>query len=317
MKFPLLSIIASLTVMLGAMHAALPPEIYWKSKLPNTPMPEFLKDLLHPTVNVGNISGGTTNRSVRGWNEEFEIFLQYPKLGYINYRSYGSANMTQLLHNSNETMFFLEKDLNAGRKMNLHFTHRIITNASFLPRQVVKSIPFSSSKMDEILNNFNLERGSVVAKVMKDTINICEEPGMKGEERYCATSLESMVDFVTSVLGKSVKALPLEATNQTKEDEYKIMEGVKKVGDTQVVCHKMTFVYAVYLCHKIDNTVAYTVPLEGADGSRIKALCVCHRDTSNWSPRHLSFQLLKVKPGTVPICHFLSQGTVMWVAKQN
>ncbi len=28
-------------------HAALPPEEYWKSVLPNTPMPKAVSDLLH------------------------------------------------------------------------------------------------------------------------------------------------------------------------------------------------------------------------------------------------------------------------------
>ncbi|KAI9102365.1 hypothetical protein K1719_023567 [Acacia pycnantha] len=44
-KLSLLSIIAFLTVVLVA-HAALPPKIYLKSMLPNTPMPELIEDLL-------------------------------------------------------------------------------------------------------------------------------------------------------------------------------------------------------------------------------------------------------------------------------
>lgn len=33
---------------LVATHGALPPELYWKSKLPTTPMPKAITDLLHP-----------------------------------------------------------------------------------------------------------------------------------------------------------------------------------------------------------------------------------------------------------------------------
>ncbi|KAK7853237.1 burp domain-containing protein 3 [Quercus suber] len=35
-------------VALVASHAAVPPEKYWNSMLPNTPMPKALSDLLQP-----------------------------------------------------------------------------------------------------------------------------------------------------------------------------------------------------------------------------------------------------------------------------
>ncbi|XP_028753038.1 BURP domain protein RD22-like [Neltuma alba] len=314
MKLPLFSIITAFltVVMVAAAHdAALAPEIYWKSKLPSTRMPELLKYLLHPT------GGGTNNHGVGGMDEMPDISqVVYPKNGYKVYR-YDHADKGIPRHNStNGTVFFLEKDLKAGHKMNLLFTH-IYSHASFLPRQVAKSFPFSSTKMAEILNKLAAKHGSVYAKAIKTTIEICEDPGIKGEEKYCATSLESMVDFVTLKLGKNVNALSVEGMKEeTKQvEEYTILHGMKKVGETQVVCHKLYYAYAVFLCHKIQNTVAYTVPLEGADGSRMKALCVCHKDTSTWNPKHVSFQLLKVKPGTVPVCHFLSRSTVMWVPK--
>lgn len=37
-----------LQVALVATHAALPPQIYWYSVLPNTPMPKAITDLLQP-----------------------------------------------------------------------------------------------------------------------------------------------------------------------------------------------------------------------------------------------------------------------------
>jgi hypothetical protein len=53
--------------------------------------------------------------------------------------------------------------------------------------------------------------------------------------------------------------------------------------------------------------------LEGADGTNAKAVAVCHTDTSAWNPKHLAFQVLNVKPGTVPVCHFLPQDHVVWL----
>lgn len=46
----------------------------------------------------------------------------------------------------------------------------------------------------------------------------------------------------------------------------------------------------------------------GADGTRVRALTVCHEDTSTWSPDAPSFHVLNVKSGTLPICHFLPNG---------
>ncbi|XP_054818613.1 BURP domain protein RD22-like isoform X2 [Prosopis cineraria] len=226
-------------------------------------------------------------------------------------------NGKKLDDNANTALFFLEEDLKAGHKMNLLFK-QASNQAFFLPREIVKSIPFSSNKVAEILNEFAVKPGSINAEVMKNTIELCEDSGIKREEKYCATSLESLVDFITSKLGRHVEALSTEVVMETKKHEYTIMHGVKKVGVEKkvVVCHKLSYVHAVFYCHKIENTVAYTVSLKGADGSKVKAISVCHRDTSQWNPKHLAFQMLKVKPGSVPICHFLFQDTIAWVQTQ-
>lgn len=154
------------------------------------------------------------------------------------------------------------------------------------------------------------------AEVMKNTLSECEEAGIKGEEKYCATSLESMVDFSTSKLGNKVDVVSTEAVKDTRRQEYTIAPGVKKVGENKaVVCHRQEYPYAVFYCHKSETARAYTVPLEGADGVRVKAVAICHTDTSQWNPKHLAFQVLNVKPGTVPVCHFLPQDHVVWVPK--
>ncbi|XP_054819881.1 BURP domain-containing protein 3-like [Prosopis cineraria] len=309
-KFSLLPIIAFLTVALEATHEALlPPELYWKSMLPTTPMPKSITDLLHPS------GGGTIVHS--GINVKLRSqprFATYMK----NYgRSYGTRHTTIQDDKSNANFFFLEKDLKPGHKMNMPFFFQTSNqDSTFLPREVVKSIPFSSSKMAVILKKFAVKVGSAYAEVLKNTIEECERSEMKGEEKYCATSLESMVDFSIFKLGKSVKALSLEVMNAVtmEEEEYTISQGVKKVAEAKVVVyHKLDYVYAVFYCHNIKNTDEYMVPLEGALGSRMKAVSVCHKDTSQWNPKHIAFQMLKVKPGSVPLCHFLLPVAVVWV----
>ncbi|KAF8400782.1 hypothetical protein HHK36_014084 [Tetracentron sinense] len=227
-----------------------------------------------------------------------------------------AASENQLHDDPNVALFFLEKDLKSGTKMNLHFT-KTTNGATFLPRQVANTIPFSSEKFPEILHHFSLEPQSKEAEVMKETIKECEEPAIEGEDKYCATSLESMVDFSTSKLGTNVRAMSTEIDKEdTQKQQYSIAPGVMKmVGDKSVVCHGQNYAYAVFYCHATHTTRAYAVPLVGADGTKAMAVAVCHTDTSSWNPKHLAFQVLKVKPGTVPICHFLPEDHIMWVRK--
>ncbi|KAK3016373.1 hypothetical protein RJ639_005366 [Escallonia herrerae] len=223
-----------------------------------------------------------------------------------------AASEDQLHDNPNVAFFFLEKDLHQGTKMNLHFI-KSTTAATFLPRKVAEKMSFSSNKLPEILNQFSVKPKSMEAELMKKTIKECEETGNEGEEKYCATSLESMIDFSTSKLGKKVHAISTEVGKETELQQYTIA-GVKKMAaDKSVVCHKQNYAYAVFYCHKTQSTKAYTVALVGADGTKAKAVAVCHTDTSAWNPKHLAFQVLKVKPGTVPICHFLPEDHIVWV----
>lgn len=153
------------------------------------------------------------------------------------------------------------------------------------------------------------------AEIMKKTIRDCEDPGIKGEVKYCATSVESMIDFSTNILGKNVQTISTDV-NQIQLQKYTITTGAKKIGsDKMVTCHMMSYTYAVFYCHTTQNATVYRVSLEGADGTKTQVAAVCHSDTSAWDPKHLAFQLLKVKPGTVSICHFLPQDHLAWVPK--
>ncbi|KAK4277041.1 hypothetical protein QN277_015099 [Acacia crassicarpa] len=383
MQLSLLPLFALLSIGLVASHAALPPQLYWQSLLPSTPIPSSLSHLLPSStdwredkgtsvavgkggvhvdaakgkpggtnVNVGkggvnvdagkgkpggtavNVGkggvnvhagkgkpGGGTTVNVGGKGGGVSVNTPhkgkpvYVGVGHSPFSYIYAATETQLHDDPNVALFFLEKDMKAGHKMKLHFTQSS-NQASFLPRELANSIPFSSAKFNDILNRFDIKPESEEAEVMKNTVKECEEAGIKGEEKYCATSLESMVDFTRSKLGNEVDALSTEAVKDTRMQEYTIAPGVKEVGEKKaVVCHRQEYPYAVFYCHKTEATRAYTVPLEGADGVRVKAVAVCHTDTSGWNPKHLAFQVLKVKPGTVPVCHFLPQDHVVWVPK--
>nr|AFK34737.1 unknown [Medicago truncatula] len=49
MDFHLVHIITFFMLVVGATNAVmLPPQLYWKSMLPNSPMPKAITNLLHP-----------------------------------------------------------------------------------------------------------------------------------------------------------------------------------------------------------------------------------------------------------------------------
>lgn len=227
--------------------------------------------------------------------------------------SYG-FNETQLHEDPNVALFFLEKDLHSGNTMNLQFSQPT-SQQPFLPRHLADSTPFSSKDLPEILAKFSLKPGSGKAAAIERTLRDCEERGVKGEERFCATSLESMVDFATSVLGKGAMAVSTESGSSGKR-AYRI-DAVRRLPSEKAVvaCHQLEYAYAVFYCHSTATTVAYSVSLAGDRGGGARAVAVCHRVTAEWNPEHLAFKVLKVKPGSVPVCHFLPENHVVWVSK--
>ncbi|EEF39413.1 polygalacturonase, putative [Ricinus communis] len=306
MEFHLLLIFALfLVVVNGSNYGALPGEMYWKSKFPSTPLPKALQELLQPTAAAVNKSS-------------------LPKVELIGSQrakraTYGVGYWTELktLFDKNAiynktTIYFLYNDLYPYKKMKLIFTESM-SGSKFLPRKIAQSIPFSNNKLQEILNYFSIESSSKEAQIMKQTIQECEAIGIRGEDKYCATSFESLADFVTAKFGKKIRAFSNEVEEENKKQEYTILKGIKMIRDNQIVCHKQRYKYAIFYCHTINGTEAYMVPLVGEDGSRAKAVVICHTDTSTWNPEHFAFQVLNVKPGGPPICHFLNSDTIVWV----
>nr|DAD42107.1 TPA_asm: hypothetical protein HUJ06_000337 [Nelumbo nucifera] len=235
---------------------------------------------------------------------------------------YKITNYKDQLHLDGDVdFFFLEENLHSGTKMNLDLSG--ITNGeTLLSRQVADAIPFSSNKLPEILHRLSIEPKSKMAEATKETLELCEAPAKEEKDDLCVTSLESMIDFSTSKLGKNIEAVSTEVgvgKEETQKHKYVVGPGLEKLVGSPVVCHALTYAYAVYYCHKVEATRAYMVPLVGGDddgtgtSKAAKAVAVCHTDTSRWNPHHLAFQLLKVKPAsTVPICHFLQEDTIAW-----
>nr|WKK54530.1 BURP [synthetic construct] len=229
----------------------------------------------------------------------------------------GAPMKDSKLMKGNVASFFLENDLLLGKTMKLHFTNPI-TGAKFLPLDIAKSIPFASNKLPEILNRFNIEPKSSDVEIVKQTISLCEgQKSIETEHKYCATSLESLIDFSRSKLGEDIKIYSTEVDEEIKQDYKIIKESIVKLGDKSVVCHKLNYMYAVYYCHHVHATKVYMATLEGENGVKENAIAACHADTKGWNPKHLAFQLLNIKPGTDTICHFLSSDTLVLVPQKD
>ncbi|CAO2197734.1 unnamed protein product [Urochloa humidicola] len=233
-----------------------------------------------------------------------------------------AATETQVHDDPSVALFFQEKDLHAGKKVTVQFAGTAgAAGAKFLPRSEADAIPFSSEKVPEILTRFSVRPDSVEAAEMEQTLRDCEAPAAEGEKKACATSLESMVDFATSSLGTShVRAVSTVVAKEGSPKQEYTVTGVKRAagggegGDDGrlVACHAEPYAYAVFACHLTRRTRAYTVSMVGTDGTAVDAVAVCHADTAGWNPKHVAFQVLGVKPGTVPVCHFLPQDHVVW-----
>ncbi|PHT89800.1 hypothetical protein T459_04913 [Capsicum annuum] len=285
-------------------YAVISPEVYWKVKLPNTQMPKAIKDFLPQT-------GMKTNSNPKVYHGYFD-FGMWPW-----HHAATKDDIRELKDDSNRYLYkpyFFEKKLKKGNIINFP-TFKDKNDAPLLPRQVAESIPFSSKKIPEILNHFSIDGNSEDAQTIKDSINICEKPEIHHKEKkFCATSLESMIDFMLSELGtNNIQAITTEVEGESSQIFQKYtMKKVEQIADgNNMVCHKVDYPYAVHYCHIGGHTKTFIVSMVGVDGTKVKALSVCHQDTSFWNPKGLPFIVLNVKAGTTPICHFLPNDQIV------
>ncbi|KAF2933023.1 hypothetical protein DAI22_04g046901 [Oryza sativa Japonica Group] len=290
----------------GGSHAAMSPEQYWRSILPDsTPMPISISQLL-------------------GDGYPYSPAVGLPKRGdrvQIRYgpNIYGLAASQQFFKDPTMGLFFLETNLQSSKSIKLHFAN-MMAGTKFLPRGEADAVPFSSKDLQEILARFGVRPGSVDASVVKNTLLECELPANKGEKKACATSLESMVDFVASSLGtrdiKAASTFLVGKDGDTPAQEYTVT-GARRMAETGqlIACHPESYPYAVFMCHLTEATRAYKASLVGKDGAAVEAVAVCHTDTAEWNPKHAAFQVLGVKPGTVPVCHFVQPDVVVWTRR--
>jgi hypothetical protein len=219
------------------------------------------------------------------------------------------------------SIFFSVKDLFIGKRMPVYFSLKDPTiTPHILPRAKANSIPFSSQKLPFLLQFLAFSPDSKQAKAMQETLRQCELKSPKTETKFCATSLESMLDSTRGVLGLGAKIEVLTTITPFLKpvallQNYTFLEDPKEVlARKMVACHTMPYPYAVFYCHSQENgNKVYKVPLLGDNGDRVEAVAVCHMETSGWDHGHLAFRLAGSKPGK-PVCHFMPTDNLVWVS---
>ncbi|KAJ8643161.1 hypothetical protein MRB53_004909 [Persea americana] len=323
--------IAVLAAVVSICHAAIAPEDYWKMMLPNTLMPNSIRERLQPDI-IDEKTGTTVNVGKGGVN--VNTGKGKPKGGTaVNVGKGGVHVATGKGKPQGGTTVGVGRKgvgVNTGHG-NTHVnvsTGGVNVNTGHKGKPVVVSVkpgksPFKyvyAASEDQLHDDPNvalfflekdLQPGTKLNLFFpKATESLKFLP--RSEAKQCVTSLESMVDFARTRLGTPVKALATEVKKETVKQQYTIAPRVHKLASTKsVACHSENYVYAVYYCHETSDTSAYVVPLVGEDKTRVDAVAVCHKDTSQWNPKHVAFKVLKVKPGSVPICHFIPEDHIV------
>ncbi|KAG9130359.1 hypothetical protein Leryth_004352 [Lithospermum erythrorhizon] len=241
----------------------------------------------------------------------------------LNGHSSSSSNMDHQMDLA-MNLFFTINDLKPGNNMSVYFSIKNPLNSPhFIPKEEADSIPFSSAQLPYLLNYFSFSEESPQAKAMGETLKHCESKPLEGETKFCATSLESMLDSAGAVFGSNTRLKVLTTNHLTKPrvelQNYTISGRVKEVSARKIVaCHSLPYPYVVFYCHSQESDhKLLKVLLVGDDGGRVEAPAMCHMNTSQWDPSHLAFRALKTKPGESSVCHFFPADNLIWVPSSS
>ncbi|XP_022878287.1 polygalacturonase-1 non-catalytic subunit beta-like [Olea europaea var. sylvestris] len=213
--------------------------------------------------------------------------------------------------------FFREEMLKGGNVMPMPDIRDKMPKRSFLPRVIVSKLPFSTSKLRELKEIFHAgDDDSSMAKMLADSLSECERAPSPGETKRCVASIEEMIDFATSVLGRKVV---VRTTENTRGYNSNIMIGkVKGINSGKVTrsvsCHQSLYPYLLYYCHSVPKVRVYEADiLDPNSKSKINhGVAICHLDTSSWSPDHGAFIALGSVPGKIEVCHWIFENDMTW-----
>ncbi|CAK8568934.1 unnamed protein product [Lathyrus sativus] len=257
-------------------------------------------------------------------NQARELVETENKSLKIQHNHHHHQQHNHMTHNIDPSLmvFFTLKDLKVGKKMQIYFPKRDpSTSPKLWSKEEAESLPFSSNQLSYLLKFFSFSPNTPQAMAMENTLQECESKHIKGEVKFCATSLQSMLEFTQNTLGSNSEIQVYATLHKTKSSvtfqNYTIVEILMEIlAPKMVACHTVPYPFAVFYCHsqESENRV-YKVLLGGENGDKVEAMVVCHMDTSQWAPSHVSFQVLGVTPGSSSVCHFFPADNYIWIPK--
>ncbi|KAI8528304.1 hypothetical protein RHMOL_Rhmol12G0139900 [Rhododendron molle] len=212
--------------------------------------------------------------------------------------------------------FFREGMLKTGTIMPMPDIKDKMPKRSFLPRVISSKLPFSTSKIMEMKKIFHAGENSSMASMLAAAVGECERAPSAGETKRCVGSVEDMIDFSISVLGRNVVVRTTENTEGSKKD---VMIGkVNGINGGKVTksvsCHQSLFPYLLYYCHSVPKVRVYEADiLDPKTKAKINhGVAICHVDTSSWSAGHGAFMALGSGPGKIEVCHWIFENDMTW-----
>ncbi|KAL8106317.1 polygalacturonase non-catalytic subunit AroGP3-like [Apium graveolens] len=259
-----------------------------------------------------------------GVNNTFKEYANKKDVKFSTYATKGSAELGSLKEVNAKLVnkwvepgkFFREKMLKTGTIMPMPDIKDKMPERAFLPRVLSSKLPFSTTKLNELKKLFHASDNSTMEGMIVNTLTECERAPSRGETKRCVGSIEDMLDFATSVLGRNVVVRSTENTEGSKEDimigEVKGINGGKVTKS--VSCHQSLYPYLMYYCHSVPKVRVYEADiLDSKTKAKINhGVAVCHVDTSDWSASHGAFAALGSAPGKIEVCHWIFENDMNW-----
>ncbi|KAK1435780.1 hypothetical protein QVD17_01549 [Tagetes erecta] len=258
--------------------------------------------------------GQSTGFSIYSLNTTFK---EYTKTG-VTFGQYTKTGLKEGLVNKwvEPGKFFREKMLTKGTVMMMPDIVDKSPRRSFLPRAISSKLPLAGDKLSYVKEVFGAYDHSILEHVLTNTLSECERAPSPGETKRCVGSLEDMIDFAVSILGRDVVTRTTETVRGSKME---VMIGkVKGINDGKltksVSCHQSLYPYLLYYCHSVPKVRVYVAELlDVASKAKINTgVAICHIDTSSWSSSHGAFVALGSGPGHIEVCHWIFENDMTW-----
>ncbi|KAL5723848.1 hypothetical protein ACHQM5_007191 [Ranunculus cassubicifolius] len=323
MSFVIL-ILTILTPSFSANHNN--PLNYWKSSYPTIPIPSIISQhvpqMADNEINtlVSLIQNNALSSNLTYFCKKAALVCSHSELkanpiegsGKCYGAYIGKSLSPESVKTISQGIFFRESVLKDGATFDMGDLAQDTSPAkSFLPYSIASLLTLKQSQV--------LFRDTDVRDMMTVTVSMCNSY-IPQETRKCINSVKELVDFPAAIFGdRRLKMLnpKSNAGSQTtvllKNTRPLLHENPKAKF---VSCHELFFPYIVMYCHATSKVQVYEADLvhpETHEKMNDGMIAVCHRDTSYWDPKHVSFSALKVRPGETEICHWMSTANLAWV----